>query len=246
MGNVNSLIASRLKAQEPSAKMEQMAKKSASGGMTTFNGLFQVIELSETEKSNLEEILKTYAKSTAGLADDLRAITALTSEIKAINHQAALLHGERIKKAHELFVTYKEGAFSAWMIATYGNRQTPYNLMQYYDFYHALPLPVRGKAEEMPRQALYTLASRDGDLRQKIEFVTCYRGETKAELLLRIRDLFPLKVNDRRSENRGEAAIKALEKVHHLLSRKTVRLSKLQKETLKELLSDISSCVLNK
>lgn len=246
MGNVNSLIASRLKSQEPSAKMEQMAKKSAAGGLTSFNGLFQVMELSETEKSTLEGILSSYSKNGNAGSDDLRALIALTSEIKAINHQAALLHGERIKKAHGLLMSYKEGAFTAWLIATYGNRQTPYNLMQYFDFYQALPLQVREKAEEMPRQALYTLASREGDIKQKIEFVTCYKGETKAALLLKIRDLFPLKEKDRRSENRGDLAIKELEKAYSLLTSKQTRLSKTQKETLKELLADISSIIQTK
>lgn len=243
MGKVNSLIAARLKSQEPSLKMEQMSKKSASGGLTSFNGLFQVSELSQAEKQNLEEILKTYTKHSETLISDLKTLASLTSEIKAINHQAALLHGERLKKAHALLTNYKEGAFSAWLIATYGNRQTPYNLMQYYDFYQSLPLPLREIAEEMPRQALYTLASRSGDLKEKIEFVTCYRGETKAELLLKIRDLFPLEDSDRRKENRGEMAIKGLEKIHSLLVKKSTRLSKLHKETLKELLTKIHSAL---
>ncbi len=246
MGKVNSLIAARLKSQEPSAKMEQMAKKSATGGLTSFNGLFQVSELSPSEKQTLEEILTTYAKQSDALANDLKTLSSLTSEIKAINHQAALLHGERLKKAHALLTNYKEGAFSAWLIATYGNRQTPYNLMQYFDFYHSLPVPLREKAEEMPRQALYTLASRSGDLNEKIEFVTCYRGETKAELLLKIRDLFPLEDSDKRKENRGEVAIKGLEKIHYLLMKKSTRLSKGHKETLKELLTQIHSVLSEK
>lgn len=246
MGKVNSLIAARLKSQEPSTKMEQMAKKSAAGGLTSFNGLFQVSELSQAEKQTLEDILKTYAKHSDALSNDLKVLSSLTSEIKAINHQAALLHGERLKKAHALLTNYKEGAFSAWLIATYGNRQTPYNLMQYYDFYQSLPHPLREKAEEMPRQALYTLASRSGDLKEKIEFVTCYKGETKAELLLRIRDLFPLEDSDKRKENRGEMAIKGLEKIHSLLIKKSTRLSKLHKESLKELLTQIHSVLKEK
>lgn len=241
MGKVNSLIASRLKASEPSRKMEQMAKKSASGGLTTFNGLFQIVELTDSEKNVLKELLASYAPQGQASTEDLSELTTLTSEIKAINHQAALLHGERIKKAHELLLKYKEGAFTAWLIAAYGNRQTPYNLMQYYEFYQALPVAARGKAEEMPRQALYTLASRNADIQQKIEFVTCYKGETKAELLLKIRDLFPLSASDKRKESRGKTAIGALEKIHTLLLSKQTRLTSREKETLKELLSSIHS-----
>lgn len=241
MSHVNSLIASRLKGQAASAKMEQMAKKSASGGLTSFNGLFHVSELSAMETSALEQILTSYAKSSGSIAEDLKSLSVLTSEIKAINHQAALLHGERIKKAHQLLTRYQEGAFSMWLVAAYGNRQTPYNLMQYYDFYHAVPLPIRDKLEEMPRQAIYTLASREGDLQQKIAFVTCYRGETKAALLLKIRDLFPLRREDKRKENRGNLAIKELERVCTLL--KGARLSKEQKEILKEKLGWCLRCL---
>lgn len=243
MAQLNSLIASRLKSQEPSAKMEQMAKKSAAGGLTSFNGLFPVAELSTKEKDTLEEILAQHAKSSSALNEDLKTLTLLTSEIKAINHQAALLHGERIKQAQNLLTKYKEGAFTAWLIATYGNRQTPYNLLQYYEFYQALPQQVRKQAEEMPRQALYTLASREGNLMQKIEFVTCYRGETKAELLLKIRDLFPLADQDRRRENRGNLAIKNLERARDLLNKNRLKLTKQQKDSLKELLAEIHSVI---
>lgn len=241
MGHVNSLIASRLKASEPSAKMQQMAKQSALGGLTTFSGLFQVKELTETEKNQLEAILNTYALDHKSVIRDFSALAALTSEIKAINHQAALLHGERLKKVQHLLKNYKEGAFSAWLIAAYGNRQTPYNLMQYYDFYHSLPIDIRSRAEEMPRQALYTLASREGDLQRKIDFVTCYKGETKVELLIKIRDLFPLDRQDKRRENQGEALIRDLTRIHIRLKQKSIRLTKREKDALKELLSEISS-----
>lgn len=237
MGTVNSLIASRLKSKEPSQKMEQMAKKSAEGGLSSFNGLFHVVELSFAEKTHLEKLLTSYAKNPQGIQEDLKTLMALTSEIKAINHQAALLHGERIKKAQILLIHYEEGAFTAWLIATYGNRQTPYNLMQYYEFYHALPLSLRSRAEEMPRQALYTLASRKAEMEQKIHFLTNYQGETKGELLLKIRNQFPLQERDRRRENRGDAAISGLQKIHALL--KNSRVTRQQKETLIELLSEI-------
>lgn len=237
-----NLIASRLKTDKPSAKMAEMAKKSAAGSLTSFSGLFQMVELSPQEKANLEEILRVYAKNEDVVSpEDLTTLAALTSEIKAINHQAVLLHGDRIKKAHELLIAYKEGAFSAWLISAYGNRQTPYNFLQYYDFYHALPQGVKSKAEEMPRQALYTLASREGDLNQKIEFVTCYRGETKAELLIKIRHLFPLKETDRRKENSGDKAIYELEKICRLLE--GTRLNKTQKEALNELIVKISAFI---
>ena len=238
----NNLIAERLKKTDPSTKMAQMAEKSAAGGLTSFNGLFQVCELSADEKNNLEAILKTYAfKEESGIKNDLKTLIALTAEVKAINHQAALLHGERIKKVHTLLTSYQEGAFTSWLIATYGNRQTPYNLMQYFNFYQSVPTNLRPKIEAMPRQAIYTLATREGDLTDKIDLITQFQGETKSELLLKIRDLFPLKEKDKRRENPGNQAILQLEKTYTLLSRKNTKLNNHQKETLKELLTSLNS-----
>ena len=236
---MNSLIASRLKTDKPSLKMEQMAKKSAAGALTSFSGLFSLVELSLLEKSHLEEMLKTYSKNKSTFNEDLATLTAITSEIKAITHQSVLLHGERIKKAHGILIAYKEGAFSAWLTSAYGNRQTPYNFMQYYDFYHSLPQEIRSKAEEMPRQALYTLASREGDINQKIEFVTCYRGETKAELLSKIRDLFPLKETDKRKESEGTKVISELKKVCRLLDH--LSLNSEEKEAIRVIIAKITS-----
>lgn len=243
MSQVNNLIAERLKKSEPSAKMAKLAEKSAAGGMTSFNGLFQVTELTASEKEHLENILKTYAKTEGAITDDLKELIAITAEVKAINHQAALLHGERIKKVHDLLISYQEGAFTAWLMATYGNRQTPYNLMQYFNFYQSVPANIRPKIEEMPRQAIYTLATREGPLLEKIAFINQFKGETKNELLLMIRDLFPLSDKDKRQENPGNLAIYHLEKAKIYLSRKKAKLSNLQKETLKELLSTLQSII---
>lgn len=246
MANVNALISERLKKNEPSSKMAALAEKSAAGGLTTFSGLFHVQELSKQEKSSLEILLKTYATNGENVESDLKKLIAITSEVKAINHQAALLHGERIKKVHALLTNYKEGAFSSWLIATYGNRQTPYNLMQYFDFYQAVPSGLRPRLEEMPRQAVYSLASRDGELETKLKFVSSYGGETKQALLIKIRDLFPLREKDGRRENLGENAIRLVEKAQALLERKGTRLSLKQKETLKELLTSLSSLIKTK
>lgn len=242
----NNLIAERLKKNEPSKKMAELAEKSAAGGMTSFNGLFQVSELSTHEKTHLEAILNTYSKDQKGIQADLKTLIALTAEVKAINHQAALLHGERIKKVHNLLTTYQEGAFTAWLIATYGNRQTPYNLMQYFNFYHSVPSILRQKIETMPRQAIYTLATREGELEDKIELITQFHGETKTTLLLKIRDLFPLKEKDKRRENPTHQVIVHLEKATTLLTRKSTKLNAHQKETLKELLASLNSLLKTK
>ena len=43
------------------------------------------------------------------------------------------------KERKTILKNYRDGAFSAWLIATYGNRQTPYNFLQYYELYITLP-----------------------------------------------------------------------------------------------------------
>lgn len=240
MSNVNTLIAERLSKKEVSSKMNAMAERSASGGLSTFNGLFQVVEMSPQEKGMLEELLTYYAIDSKTITKDLNHLIGLTSEIKAINHQAALLHGERIKKAQAILLNYKEGAFTQWLISTYGNRQTPYNLILYYDFYQMTPPHLKEILEKMPRQAIYTLASRQGEKSKKYEFISKYNGETKQLLLLKIRELFPLPEVDRRKENPAEQAVKCLMKAHLLLSRK-MRLRAQDKESLKEWLQKLSS-----
>lgn len=243
MSNVNALLTERLKKGEQSSKMAEMAKRSANGNLTTFAGMFSVSELPANEKSFLETLLKTYALEDNSLDFDLNALISLTAEVKAINNQAAILHGERIKKAHDILVKYREGAFSAWLMATYGNRQTPYNLMQYFEFYEALPKILRPQIENMPRQAVYTLASREGDFEKKIQLVKNYNGQTKAELLVLIREFFPLNLTDKRRENIGETAIHQLEKVCRSLQRKDVSLNKSQKQTIVRLIDHLRELV---
>lgn len=242
MGNVNSLLDERLK-KKKSVKMAALAKQSAEGGRSGFSGLFQPIAISEEERDILEEILKSYTKDESTLDQDLRELIGISSEVKAINHQAALLHGERIKKAQNILKEYADGAFTAWLIATYGNRQTPYNFLQYFEFFQLMPKALHPQLEVMPRQAVYTLASREGSLKLKEEIIKSYQGETKEELLQRIRDLFPLEADDKRKQNFGAAAIQGLKRVISLLARNKRRLGLAQREEVLDLLTTIKRIV---
>ncbi|MFN3330212.1 MAG: CT583 family protein, partial [Pyrinomonadaceae bacterium] len=176
MPKVNDLLSSRLK--QKFSKMTELAEVSSRGQLSSFSGVFRVHPLSDQEQISLEELLKSYqGEIEVSIEQDLLALSNLTSEIKAISNQAAILHGERIKKAQEIFKNYRDGAFSAWLLSTYGNRQTPYNFLQYYEFYLSLPSNLLPKLDEMPRQAIYTLASRDAPLEKKKELLENYRGE---------------------------------------------------------------------
>ncbi len=245
MAKVNSILDQRMKKPANVSKMEAMAKQSASGQLTSFSGLFSISDLSEREKEQLAELLRNYSTEDREIEQDLHQLISLTSEVKAINNQAALLHGERIKKVHTILTHYRDGAFTAWMIAAYGNRQTPYNLMQYWEFCEAMPKHLRQNIEWMPRQAVYVLASREGSLEKKEEIVKNYHGQTKSEMLALIRDHFPLGDGDKRQEKIHVGFILGLQKLYQQLLRSRKKFSALQKEEALNLLSKIEYYVKN-
>ena len=128
----------------------------------------ELLPSTKKKKQTIESILKSFRLNESyDFDDDLKALMAITSEVKAITNQAVILHGERIKRAQEILKKYRDGAFTAWLFATYGNRQTPYNFLQYYEFYTVMPQALHPKLDQMPRQAVYSLASRAGALREK-------------------------------------------------------------------------------
>jgi hypothetical protein len=243
MSNVNTLLTQRLKKGPQSSKMAAMAKQSVNGHLTSFAGVFSVSELSVHEKSNLEELLKAYSQDHGDLDKDLTALISITSEVKAINNQAAILHGERIKKAHAILTRYHDGAFTAWLTTAYGNRQTPYNFLQYYEFHETLPKALHTQVEAMPRQAIYTLASRTGSFEKKRRIIENYKGETKAELLALIRETFPIGGEDKRGQDFGEAAIQNLQKIRTMLNSRRATLTKTQKHANSKLLDELNQMV---
>lgn len=197
-----------------SQKVKALAKQSADGRLSGFSGLFKTAELSALEKAHLEEILHKHTPDDLrDIKQDLQVLFSITSEIKAINNQAAILHGERIMRAQKILKSYREGAFSAWLLVTYGNRQTPYNFLLYYELYEQLPQELKTKAESLPRQAMYTLASRQAPFEQKKSIISSYNGETKQEMLELIRTKFPLPNRDKRREIASVNLLANLEKL---------------------------------
>lgn len=239
MKSIENLLESRFK-KEPSSKMASLAKRAHEGELTTFAGLFNIQELSSQEKESLREALQPFRQRDSDFEEDFSSLLTITSEVKAITHQAALLHGERIAKAQKILKKYRDGAFSTWLKVAYGNRQTPYNLLLFYNFFEQLSPKLREKAETLPRQAIYTLASREGDLEKKVSIITAYSGETKQVVLTKIRELFPLKEKDGRQEDPLSSAEGHLEKAIYLL-KKRGSLSTAEKKRIRLLLEEISS-----
>jgi hypothetical protein len=220
MAKIASLLHQRFLKKEKT-KMTELAEKSSEGQLSSFSGIFGNGQLDEAEKQKIVSLLKRYSyEESSSIEEDLGHLIAITSEVKSITNQAAILHGERLKKAQEILKKYRDGAFSAWLVSTYGNRQTPYNLMQYYDFYLKMPKSLHPQIELMPRQAIYTLASRDGDMQKKEEIVRNYKGETKDHLISLIRSLFPLKDRDKRRENSFLALAQGMDRLKIILEKK--------------------------
>ena len=210
MSKFNSLLMGRFRNPPKKEKMNELAKRITGNVPAKFGGVFQVTPISETEKNSLQTLLEKYQTDNTDIAADLQSLTTLTSEVKAISNQAVILHGERVKKAQLLLKKYRDGAFSNWLLKIYGNRQTPYNFMQYYELYNSLPKKLQAVVDEMPRQAIYSLSSRSIPYEKKEAFVEEYRGESKTQLLEKLRSSYPLAKKDKRNPNKAKGVLENL------------------------------------
>lgn len=245
MSKFNDLLNLRFKQKpSPQPKMTALVERSNNGELSSFSGVFRVSALNDSERLALETILKNFRVSDDYNVDsDLNALSAITSEVKAITNQAVILHGERIKRAQDVLKKYRDGAFTAWLFATYGNRQTPYNFLQYYEFYTLLPATLHPKLDQMPRQVVYSLASRAGAQEQKEEIVRNYTGQTKQELLTLIRHQFPLNEEDKRLPHFASHAISFLKRAREMLKNPHCIPLEAEKRQIQNLLAQLHALI---
>ncbi|ANH78604.1 pGP6-D family virulence protein [Candidatus Chlamydia sanziniae] len=237
MGNLKTLLEGRFK-KNTQTKMEALTRKRMEGELSPFLARLSHNTLSPEEKEKIRVLLNHYNCQEYVEEHDLTHLCSLSAKVKQIHHQAVLLHGEHIKQARYLLKRYREGAFSAWMILAYGNRQTPYNFLVYYELFTLLPDSLKKEIEKMPKQAVYTLASRQGPQEKKEEIIRNYRGEGKGELLDKIRKEFPLLATDSRQTSPTKQALTMLSKGSQLLS-KCSRLSLDEKTALEKLIKKL-------
>ncbi|MEZ5315259.1 MAG: CT583 family protein [Chlamydiales bacterium] len=243
MVKITSILNERFR-KKKKLKMAELAEKTTEGNLTVFSGIFGIKKLAEKDCELLSTLLQKFSHDkNADLSKDLKRLIAITSEVKAINNQAAILHGERIKQVQTMLKDYRDGAFTAWLITAYGNRQTPYNFLQYYEFHSKIPKTLHPQIDAMPRQAVYTLASRLGCLTKKEEIVRNYNGESKEEVIALIRSIFPLDQKDRRKENVGESTLKTLRNLVTLFKNSPIKMTQTQKHSMCELIELLSSLV---
>lgn len=221
-------------------KVQLLVERSVHKEANDLSSFFKALPLSTKEEEDLKEILTSNKAENQDISYDLHELKKITSELKAINSQAVILHGERIKKAQSLLKRYRDGAFTAWLIQTYGNRQTPYNFLQYFEFYTSLSSTLREKMLSMPKQAVYTLASRQGPQETKVSFIEEYQGESKKGLLNKIRDTFPLAPKDKRKENFSDKVINTLSRLIEDLDEKTWTPSDFESRKIKDLISRLT------
>jgi hypothetical protein len=244
MSKFNDLLNLRFKSKETQQpKMTALVERSSNGDLSSFSGVFRISALNDQEKEDLRNILQSFKSEGLDTEADFKSLSDITSEVKAITNQAVILHGERIKRAQEILRKYRDGAFTAWLFATYGNRQTPYNFLQYYEFYTAMPQVLHPKIDQMPRQAIYTLASRQGSQEKKEAIVRNYNGQAKQELLKLIRIEFPLSEDDNRHPNYASHAIAFLKRAREMVRNNFCVPSEEEKKQLKNILTQISAYI---
>lgn len=202
------ILTGRLKKSKKDLKVTELAERTSNGELSTFSGLFKIGALNSDDSFKLKQLLLQYKKEDSFIDKDLEDLRTITCEVKGITNQAVLLHGERIKKAQTILKRYKEGAFTRWLHVTYGNRQTPYNFLQYYELYNTVNADLRIKITNMPRQAVYSLASRSGEFNDKCYIIDKYHTLPKQDILSVIRKTFP--VRDKRQPKHAQQVINYL------------------------------------
>ncbi len=249
MSKFNDLLHLRFKqkTENPESKVAALVERANNGELSSFSGVFRVAALNEKEKETIEFILRNHRHDDHfDIEGDYSALSIITSEVKAIANQAVILHGERIKRAQEILRKYKDGAFTAWLYATYGNRQTPYNFLQYYEFYTSMPSTMHPLIDQMPRQAIYSLATRDGPMERKKAIVKDYAGQTKQELLKLIRIEFPLDEDDQRMPHLADHAVQFLKRAKETLKNPLCQCREDDVQKIRHLLSQLTQLLVKR
>jgi len=237
MSSVKDILQERFKKTEKESKVQALAKQSRDGNLSSFSGFFGTCTLSENEKNQLSILLQSsITRSDQAYDVDVKDLISISQEIKSIDSQAILLHGERIRKAQSILKTYKEGTFTKWLLMAYGNRQTPYNFLMYYEFYMQLAPDLKTKLEVLPKQVVYSLASRNVSLEKKTEFISTISGKSKDEILAELRTCFPLSERDLRKENPIEKCLQYLIQAKAFYTRKKQEISQDSKKELENAL----------
>ena len=220
-----------------------MATQSGAGNRSGFSGIFSLVENSvKKEKELLESMLKEYATDGVNITTDLHSLISITSEVKAINNQAAILHGERIKKAHAIPHPLPRRRFFKLVD---GRLRQPANALQFHAVLRLLPYHAQNAAAANRVDAKTShLHTRNQNRSGGKEAGDCgINGETKTELLTRIRTEFPLDKLDKRRQKVGEGVIMSLKRLSDVLAQKPLTITREQKNTIYDLLAHVNHLI---
>lgn len=245
MSKANALADHFLRQASNDEKPQRKKRKELvqSGPINSFRTLFDYKHLPEEESREIEDLLWTHASHEIVAEDqllrDAEQLQHLTAEIRAISKQGIILLGERIHKAQLILKRYGDGqgAFTQWLVSTFGNRRSAYNMLSYYEFYQILPdQQLKDQLKAMPVQAVYSLASRQGDLDVKFDIVRSYKGQRQKDLLVLIQQRLPLRDADARRAKGDPVPVEGLEKVCQTLETLGAHLDTQHRERIQRVL----------
>lgn len=201
------------------------------------------INLTQDEVTQIRKILSEEYRSETisdnSVDEHIKKISDITQQIKSISVQSVLLHGQRIKEAQEILKEYKDGAFTKWLMTTYGNRQTPYSMLNYYDLYQSIPLSHKAILESTPKKAVYLLASKKGDLSKKIEILESHSKSKQKEIISAIQETFPSLESDRR-KSKGTNLIHFLDQITTKIEKRQKSLTQVEEKCIKKILDRLT------
>ena len=222
-------------------KTEQCTKKSKliKRPMQVQELVLDQSSISEFESRELELLLfENFIPgrlSEEDVSQDFIQIRKITSEIRSIHKQQAVLVGERLYKARDILKNYGDGntTFTKWIDRVFSSRRTAYNILRYFEFYQQLPsIALKQNLKQMPLKVAYCLSSRQAPLDKKMEIIENYSGEKPEDVMLLIKERLPASQTDRRRKDSNKIAI---EKITFLLSRLKGRKGHLAKEHIDSL-----------
>ena len=209
MSKVNDKMLALLQKPAQSAAFAEGFEERESSSKKAFRAEFISAPLSDEENQQIHQLLEASFTegqfSTDEVEKDHQNLTELTTQIRAIEVQSVLLHGDRIYKAQSILKKYQDGTFSNWLQLAYGNRQTPYRYLQFYDLFNKLEKDEKELMNSMPKQSAYKLASRNGEIEKKVEIIKEYHDCPQSEINQAIQEAFPLKSKDKRRAKENDA-----------------------------------------
>jgi len=106
-----------------------------------------------------------------------------------------------------------------------------------------MPQTMHPLIDQMPRQAIYSLASRSGPMERKEEIVKGYTGQPKQELLRIIRTEFPLPEDDKRGGSLSVNILSFLKRARDSLKNSNWTPKEDEKQLIRNLLAQLQKLV---